>query len=84
MKKDDRSESAHAAANARAHALWLNRIGNPVAASPRNVVNSTACKYLCSRVNRMKNRSGVAPCYAALVNRLLQIRHSFLLQRLFS
>src|SRR5271166_2259010 len=42
--------------------LSLKRNGSPVAASPRNVVNSTACRYLCARVKRTKCRSLPCPC----------------------
>src|ERR1035438_3959037 len=44
-------------ANFLAQKLSLKRMGSPVAASPRKVVNRTACIYLCARVKRMKNRS---------------------------
>src|ERR1035441_1361577 len=43
-----------ALANRRAHALSLNRIGKPVAASPRNDVNKMAWRYLCASVKRTK------------------------------
>jgi hypothetical protein len=54
VKEDDRAEAAHADANLRAQKLWLKRIGSPVAARPRNVLNSTACMYRCLRVKRVK------------------------------
>jgi len=47
-------------ARPRAQILSLNRSGNPVPASPRNVVNRTACMYRCSRVKRTKYRLFVA------------------------
>src|SRR5580704_9237099 len=40
-------------------------MGRPVAASPKNVENSTACMYLCSRVKRTMNRLGVAESVVA-------------------
>ena len=41
-------------AKPRAQMLSLKRSGSPVPASPRKVVNSTAWRYLCARVKRMK------------------------------
>src|SRR5271165_3838120 len=46
--------------------LSLKRSGSPVAASPRKVVNSTAWRYLCARVKRMKYR-----LFAPFCSRLL-------------
>src|ERR1017187_3483308 len=46
-------------ANRLAQGVCAKRMGRPVAASPRNVVKSTPCRYRCSRVNRMKNRAFV-------------------------
>src|ERR1039458_1554618 len=43
-------------ANFLAQKLSLKRMGSPVAASPRKVVNRTACMYLCARVKRIKYR----------------------------
>src|SRR5947207_10683580 len=43
-------------ASLRAQMLWLKRNGRPVAASPRKVVNSTACMVRCARVKRTKKR----------------------------
>ena len=41
-----------ALAKERAAGLSLKRMGKPVAASPRNEVNSTTCRYRCASVNR--------------------------------
>src|ERR1035437_3800748 len=49
-------------ANLLAQKLSLKRMGSPVAASPRKVVNRTACMYLCARVKRMKYRSPAWLC----------------------
>src|SRR5664280_266050 len=49
-------------ANLLAQKLSLKRMGNPVAGSPRKVVNRTACMYLCARVKRMKYRSPAWLC----------------------
>src|ERR1019366_10202554 len=44
-------------ANRRAQGVWAKRMGNPVAARPKNAVKSTACRYRCSRVKRVKKRA---------------------------
>src|ERR1022692_2578190 len=44
-------------ANRRAQGVWAKRMGNPVAARPKNAVKSTACRYRCSRVKRVKKRT---------------------------
>src|SRR6185437_1139334 len=49
-------------ASPRAQILSLKRSGRPVAARPRNVVNSTAWSVRCARVKRWKNLPVAVVC----------------------